>query len=153
MRAKKNALIPQFWDESMSLRGATQIQEARRLSFEASCYGEGAVGVSAPARPLSFLRACRNALNQWRSSLYGGVTGLLLRLHSGKSYGDIVCKLPQKVKNHGRFITKSYAMGRGRGLTSRRQSRSPRARPSTSISAVAMLLAKGMLFWSHRRER
>lgn len=38
------------------------------------------------------------------------------------------------------------------GLTIRRQSRSPRARPRTSISAVAMLLAKGTRFWSQRRE-
>ena len=63
-RAKKAALIPVHWDESRKslLRGATQIQETgkypRRLSFAASWYGEGAVGVSAPARPLSFVRLC-----------------------------------------------------------------------------------------------
>ena len=38
------------------------------------------------------------------------------------------------------------------GLTMFRQSRSPRSMPSTSISAVATLEAKGMLFWSHSRE-
>ena len=38
------------------------------------------------------------------------------------------------------------------GFTISRQSKSPRSSPSTSISAVARLLAKGMLFWSHRRE-
>ena len=50
------------------------------------------------------------------------------------------------------FILAPYAMGRLDGFTMYRQSRSPRARPSTSISAVAMLLANGMLFWSHSRE-
>ena len=47
---------------------------------------------------------------------------------------------------------KCQAIGPLEGFIMQRQSRSPRARPSTSISAVAMLLAKGMLFWSHRRE-
>ena len=49
----------------------------------------------------------------------------------------------------------SEAQARGReveGLTISRQSKSPRDRPRTSISAVAMLLAKGTRFWSHRRE-
>ena len=86
MQLKKDALIPLLWDESIQcFRGATQIQEAYNLSFEASCYGEGAVDISAPALPLSFHRSCRDALNQRRSSLYGGMIGLLLRLHSGTS--------------------------------------------------------------------
>ena len=51
---KKYAPVPWYWDESEhTLRGATQIQD--RLSPLASCYGEGAVGVSAPAPPLSFV--------------------------------------------------------------------------------------------------
>ena len=63
--AEKKTLSSQcFWDESIQcFRGATQIQEARRLSFEASCYGEGAVGVSAPAPPLSFVQADQNAFS------------------------------------------------------------------------------------------
>ena len=62
---QKDALIPMLWDESIQcFRGATQIQEAMCLSFEASCYGEDAVGISAPALPLSFHRSGRNALNQ-----------------------------------------------------------------------------------------
>ena len=53
-KTKKYAPVPWYWDESEhTLRGATQIQD--RLSPLASCYGEGAVGVSAPAPPLSFV--------------------------------------------------------------------------------------------------
>lgn len=37
------------------------------------------------------------------------------------------------------------------GLTTLRQSKSPRARPMISISAVATLVAKGTLYWSHKR--
>ena len=56
---KKSALIPAVWDESgQTLRGATQIRsmsaEGRLLPL-ASCYGEGAVDVSVPAPPLSFV--------------------------------------------------------------------------------------------------
>ena len=102
-------------------------------------YGEGAVGVSAPAPPLSFLRAERGAFSA--APLSGDrLAGLLLRRLCGERVDCI------------RFFRKCQAMGRVEGLTMYRQSRSPRARPSTSISAVAMLLAKGMLFWSHRRE-
>ena len=54
---------------------------------------------------------------------------------------------------HSRFPAVCQAIGRLlAGLTIMRQSRSPRARPRISISAVAMLLAKGTLLWSHRRE-
>ena len=37
------------------------------------------------------------------------------------------------------------------GLMASRQSRSPRLRPRISISAVARLVATGMLYWSHSR--
>ena len=98
------------------------------LSFEISWYGERAVGVSAPAPPLSFARFRPKALSAMRFSLCGG-RWVLLRLLRGE--------LPGKW---------DYAMGLLVGLTMQRQSRSPRARPNTSISAVAMLLAKGILF-------
>lgn len=52
---------------------------------------------------------------------------------------------------HSRFPAVCQAIGRLlAGLTIMRQSRSPRARPRISISAVAMLLAKGTLLWSHQ---
>ena len=92
------------------------------------------MGVSAPALPLSFLRAEQDAFSKC-VPLCGSGFGVLLRLHRGAIQFKV-----------------SQAMGRVEGLTMLRQSKSPRARPSTSISAVAMLLAKGMLFWSQRRE-
>ena len=51
------------WDESEnSLRGATQIQGLAGPPL-ASWYGEGAVGVSAPAPPLSFIQAEQGAFS------------------------------------------------------------------------------------------
>ena len=91
------------------------------------------MGVSAPALPLSFVRAERGAFSVLRPSLWIGD-----RSTAAASQRNI------RLKNQ--------AMGRVEGFTMLRQSRSPRARPRTSISAVAMLLAKGMLFWSQRRE-
>ena len=101
----------------------------------ASWYGEGAVGVSAPAPPLSFLRVRRVTFSDVSLSV-SLRSGLLLRHLCGMLCGCKGCQ----------------AMGRLVGLYMVRQSRSPRARPRISISAVPMLLAKGMLFWSHRRE-
>ena len=101
------------------------------------------MGVSAPAPPLSFVHAGRNALSVSRPSLWGRFNGVLLRHLRG---GVAEWRTPVACMGAGQ------AMGRLEGFTMQRQSRSPRARPSTSISAVAMLLAKGMLFWSHRRE-
>ena len=95
--------------------------------------------VSVPAPPLSFPRAERDAFSN-ASLSEDRRAGILLRPQHGDG---LYCM---------RFAEKSQAMGRVEGLTMQRQSKSPRARPSTSISAVAMLLAKGMLFWSHRRE-
>ena len=127
--------------ERLPLRGATQIQ-GLRASFCLLWYGEGAVGVSAPAPPLSFVQAGRAALSGAPLSV-GPAIGVLLRHPRGISVASCDCM---------RFWGKCQAMGRLEGLTMHRQSRSPRARPSTSTSAVAMLLAKGMLFLSHRRE-
>ena len=92
------------------------------------------MGVSAPAPPLSFVQAGRAALSGAPLSV-GPAIGVLLRHPRGMRFGE-----------------KCQAMGRLEGLTMQRQSKSPRARPSTSASAVARLLAKGMLFWSHSRE-
>ena len=96
------------------------------------------MGVSAPAPPLSFVQAGRAALSGAPLSLEYccGIRAVQMN-----QQGDCM-----------RFGEKCQAMGRLEGLTMQRQSKSPRARPSTSISAVAMLLAKGTLFWSHRRE-
>ena len=109
-----------------------------------SCYGERAVDVSIPARPLSWPAPCRDALTAGGASLcYGGVmatpagsTRLLF----------ILCDFLRVVKAF--HAVKGLLLG----FTMSRQSRSPRSSPSTSISAVAKLLAKGTLFWSHRRE-
>ena len=87
------------------------------------------MGVSTPAPPLSFARFRPKTLSAMRFSLCGG-KWVLLRLLRGQ------------VREKG----DAYAMGLLVGLTMQRQSKSPRARPSTSISAVAMLLAKGILF-------
>ena len=116
--------------------------KAQGASFCLLWHGEGAVGVSAPAPPLSFSQAGRAALSGAPLSV-GPAIGVLLRHPRGISVASSDCM---------RFWGKCQAMGRLEGLTMHRQSRSPRARPSTSISAVAMLLAKGMLFWSHSRE-
>ncbi len=70
---KKNALIPRLWDESITLRGATQIQSVpKQAPFVASWYGEGAVGVSAPAPPLSFLRPRQDAFSDASLSVEWG---------------------------------------------------------------------------------
>ena len=98
------------------------------------------MGVSAPAPPLSFVQAGRAALSGAPLSV-GPAIGVLLRHLRGAFWVDCTARRG-----------KSQAMGRLEGLTMQRQSKSPRARPSTSASAVARLLAKGMLFWSHSRE-
>lgn len=51
----------------------------------------------------------------------------------------------------GRSLLTQGTKGAGPGLTIFRQSRSPRARPMISISAVATFVAKGILYWSHSR--
>jgi len=105
----------------------------------ASCYGEGAVDVSVPAPPLSFVRDERDTFSDVSLSV--------------DRYPEYCCGIFAVLYIYCmRWNEKSQAMGREEGFTMQRQSRSPRARPRTSISAVAMLLAKGMLFWSHRRE-
>ena len=143
MRGRKiNAPAPQLWDESEFRFVVPPKFKARRTSFCLLWYGEGAVGVSAPAPPLSFVQAGRAALSGAPLSV-GPAIGVLRRHPHGISVASSDCM---------RFWGKCQAMGRLEGLTMHRQSRSPRARPSTSTSAVAMLLAKGMLFLSHRRE-
>ena len=91
---KKNAPVPLTWDESKTLRGATQIQEVIHLSSLFSCYGERAVDVSVPALPLSFTQRAGDALSGASLSVRRAV-GLLLRLQHGKA---IVCRFPPKVK-------------------------------------------------------
>ena len=62
VRADENAPVPRLWDESAkTLRGATQIRSG--MLPLVSCYGERAVGVSAPAPPLSFCWAERNTFS------------------------------------------------------------------------------------------
>ena len=60
-KTEKNAPVPVFWDESAMLRGATQIRGI--IPPLAFWYGKETVGVSAPAPPLSFLRARRDTFS------------------------------------------------------------------------------------------
>ena len=111
--------------------------------FVVSCYGERAVDVSVPAPPLSFRWAEQNTFST-----------VFLSVDRWSAYCcGIVAVYKLRFCNCMRFFRKSQAIGRlEAGFTMVRQSKSPRARPRTSISAVAILLAKGMLLWSHRRE-
>ena len=61
---KISAPVPQLWDESV-LRFVVppKFKARRKASFDLLWYGEGAVGVSAPAPPLSFVQSGRGALS------------------------------------------------------------------------------------------
>ena len=115
---------------------------------QAPCCGGVAAPVSRPAGSAVFGRARdRGALSTQRP--------LSVRRDSGYSCavmavnGDMLPYFPQKVKAVG----KSYrAKGTRLGFMPMRQSRSPRARPWMSISAVATLVARGTECSSHRRE-
>ena len=72
--------------------------KAHRASFCLLWYGEGAVGVSAPAPPLSFVQAGRAALSGAPLSV-GPAIGVLLRHPRGT--GVIVCVLRGFVKRWG----------------------------------------------------
>ena len=52
-----------FWDESEKRFVVPPKFKAQKASFGLLWYGEGAVGVSAPAPPLSFVQAGRGALS------------------------------------------------------------------------------------------
>ena len=136
--AEKTMLPSQgFWDES----------EKRFVvppKFGAQCplwppFARGGRRGRFRPRSAAVLRPGRPGRSQRCVPLCGPMIGVLLRHRRGMND----CR---------RFQPDCQAMGRVEGFTMHRQSRSPRARPSTSISAVAMLLAKGMLFWSHSRE-
>jgi len=94
---KKSALVPRLLGrERRPLRGATQIQEDNSSPFS-SWYGEAAVGVSAPARPLSFLRCLPKRsqpaalFSAWRHTGYCcGVCAV--------SWNYILCIFMRKVK-------------------------------------------------------
>ena len=118
--------------ERLPLRGATQIQGPAGLLLPPVVRG-GCRGRLRP-RSAAVLPPVRPGRSQRRVPLCGA---------GDLEYCCGICADIRKI---------AQAMGLVEGLTMQRQSRSPRARPSTSISAVAMLLAKGMLFWSHRRE-
>ena len=104
----------------------------RRAGPLAFWCGKGTAPVSEPAPPVSFPRACRRPL-----SAVGAVS--VRRCGRYSSGVNAVMPLDQ---------TFSGVVGR----RTVRQSRSPRARPWMSISAVATLVAKGTLCWSHRLE-
>ena len=142
MQVKKDAPVPVYWDESGKNRFVVPPKfKTQGVSFGLLWYGEGAVGVSAPAQPLSFIRAERNAFS-----------GAFLSVDRGSEY---CCGITAVYFRNDcmRFLSKCQAIGRlEAGLYMQRQSRSPRESAMTSASAVPMLLAKGMLFLSHRRE-
>ena len=79
----------------------------------------------------SFTLCAAVRLQPWRTRLFTGRDRLLMLRHSGLN--AIYCR---------GYAGKCQAVkGLVLGLTMLRQSRSPRARPSTSISAEARLLA------------
>ena len=142
-RRKKYAPVPRLWDESACRFVVPPKFKAPGEPPLASCGAGRGRGRLRP-RSAAVLPPLRPERSQRRVPLCGA-GGLEyccgIRAVQMNQQGDCM-----------RFGEKCQAMGRLEGLTMQRQSRSPRARPSTSISAVAMLLAKGMLFWSHRRE-
>ena len=97
-RRKINAPVPWLWDESVFRFVVPPKFKALRASFCLLWYGEGAVGVSAPAPPLSFVQAGRAALSGAPLSV-GPAIGVLLRHLRGT--GVIVCVLPGFVKRWG----------------------------------------------------
>ena len=130
LRDKRMLPSQNHWDESEnSLRGATQIQGPKGLLWPPLVRG-GCRGRFRP-RSAAVLHPDRTRRFQLIAPLSGdrclhyccGIFAVNLRT-------DCIC-----------FFGKCQAMGRLEGFTMQRQSRSPRARPSTSISAVAMLLA------------
>ena len=127
-----------FGTRAELLRGATQIRDVM-VPFGLLVRG-GCRGRFRP-RSAAVLRPGRTGHFQRCVPLCGSISRVLLRHRRGFISFDCM-----------RWGEKSQAMGRVEGFTMQRQSKSPRASPRTSISAVAILLAKGMLFWSHRRE-
>ena len=151
---KNNALIPRLWDESAVLRGATQIRGIAPFGLLVREGNRGrfrprSAAVLPPVQAGSFQREiplCEPVLRHTAAAS--------MRCYSLRRREINGCREKQaSLLYHSRFPAICQAMGRLlAGLTIMRQSRSPRASPSTSISAVAMLLAKGTLFWSHSRE-
>ena len=141
-KCKKTGLASLSRDESACLRGATHVQRSSDRP-QTSCYGEGAVDVSAPAPGPSFSVSLPwGPLNRRGPSLSGGVAGTHAR--SSRCNLDITAK-------QAKCQAVQAEKGVRPGATLSRQSRSPRDRPMMSISAVATLVAKGTLYWSHRR--
>ena len=82
---------------------------------------------------------CRRALSTWEAPLCPAVCRLLMPVPHGAN------------NTTAKILSCQARNGCIPGLTTSRQSRSPRARPRISISAVARLVATGMLYWSHSR--
>ena len=149
VRPKENAPVPYIGTRARKRRFVVppKFRAAGPLP-QAPCCGGVAAPVSRPAGSAVFGRARdRGALSTQRP--------LSVRRDSGYSCavmavnGDMLPYFPQKVKAVG----KSYrAKGTRLGFMPMRQSRSPRARPWMSISAVATLVARGTECSSHRRE-
>ena len=99
-------------------------------------------GVSARARGLSSPGPPAPLAAQGRCSLFGGWAGYSCPVIAP----SILYCMCFWGKCQGPYFSRRFLL-----LTMFRQSMSPRSMPSTSISAVATLEAKGMLFWSHRR--
>ena len=64
MKMYKKTMLPSqgFWDES-EIASWCHPNSGRKAPFGLLWYGEGAVGVSAPAPPLSFVQTGRGALS------------------------------------------------------------------------------------------
>ena len=137
-RKNKRSRPTGFGTRAIALRGATQIQGPRGLLLPPLARGGGR-GRLRP-RSAAVLLPGRPGRSQRCAPLCGAGDW-------GTAAASARCRCDCM-----RFAGICQAMGRLEGLTIHRQSRSPRARPRTRASAVARLLAKGMLFLSHRRE-
>ena len=128
-----------------------------------SGYGERAVYVSIPAAEAVFPPVL--AVNAFSHGVFlcPAVSGLLMPRRRGAIDGISFSEKSQENGALSRMLRRAAAGGAGSmrsgyavkgfvlGLMISRQSKSPRSRPWMSISAVATLVAKGMLYWSHRR--
>ena len=132
-------------DESACFRGATHVQSGIPLPLSFCC-GKGTTPVSGPAGKAVSRPPAADAFSRRRPSLLRRCGRYVPR--QGGFCSTILPQSGEKVNRE----PPSYAVkGLVLGLMISRQSRSPRSRPWMRISAVATLVAKGMLYWSHRR--
>ena len=131
--------------------------EKRPLAF---CCGKGTAPVSGPAGGAVSRPPAAGPSSQGTLLWCGGVSGTCSVI--AVSALTILSRKGGKVNPFPRFPAIKRAAHRAArlnhavkglvlGLMMSLQSRSPRSRPWINISAVATLVATGILYWSHRR--